>query len=320
MTAIAGNSLLALSRAISAEIGPFAVFTTTSNGADATHAVSTAMKDSEAPTGRYAGYYLNTPSSTLLGEQRVKRNGFTAATGDFTTASTFASTPQTGTEMELRGTMPHTDRDGLTGIRTCVNRALRKLWIRYRYPLTAVDGQSEYDLGALWWASRKRFLRLIDPDPGGNGHPPIATQSWDVVQSGETWTLELASAQYPSGDTFWLEVEAPANARLYISGAWANQSTPTAGLVLDADACLGQWNVVYQCALYECMRALSVQAGGARKAYWLNELEKPGGQAHIVGLIKEFEADQDSVTLGEGPHNNPAGWSSVVGDHGFWGR
>jgi hypothetical protein len=211
-----------------------------------------------------------------------------------------------GVTVELHGTLPRIDQDGLISLRTCINRMLRKLWTTYRFPFTAVDAQTSYDLGSLFWASRHRFKRLIDPDPGGSGHPPIASQGWDVVPNGEIWTLELGAA-YPAGTTFWLECEIPLNYRLYLAGAWANQASPVAGLTLDADACLGQWEHVFACALYECMQALSVQAGGARKAYWQNEVMKPGGQRDIVSSIKLYQMDEEDSTLGEGPTNSPSG-------------
>lgn len=315
--AVSGNTLLNLGKALARELGPYAEFTATSTSGSNDLVISTALADSEAATERYGGYYLYAHSGGPAGQQqRVKRAGFTGATGTFQTATAFANTPPESALWSLLGVMPWISQDGLLGIREAINRALRKLWIRYRRPFTAVAGQTEYDM-TMWYASRRRFLRLIDPDPGSNGHSPISQQSWDVVQNGEVWTLQLASAQYEAGDTFWLEMEIPANARLYISGAWADQSSPVAGLVIDADACLGDFNTVFQCSLYECFVALAVQAAGARKSYWRERLEE---QRTVVSMIKLFDMDGDSVTIGEGPHNNPGGWQSVVGDHGFFSR
>jgi hypothetical protein len=304
MVSVAGNTLLALSRAVSGELGSFKVFTTTSAGADATHAVSLAMRDSEAPTEKYGGWYLNTASASLLGERRVKRGGFNGTTGDFTVARPFEATPQTGAELELRGVMPHTDEDGLVGVRTCINRAIRKLWTVFRFPITSTGAAVvSYDLGSLFWASRSRFLRLLDPDPGANGHSIPSGTGWDVTQNADTWTLELGSG-FASGDIFYLEAEVPLNYRLYLSAAWANQSSPTAGLTLDADACLGSFNDVFQCALYECMKQLAVQAGGNRKAYWTGRAAE---QRAVVAAIKLYLLDEVETSLGEGPSAGSTG-------------
>jgi hypothetical protein len=302
MVAIAGNTLLALSRAVSAELGSFHVFTTTSAGADATHVVSTAMRDSEAPVEKYGGFYLNTSTDVALGESRIKRNGFTGSTGDFVVARPYPSTPQNAYVIEMRGTMPHTDQDGLTGVRSCINRAIRKLWIRYDRPFTGVSGQLVYDMGALFWATRRRFIRLLEPDPSGLGRRIVSSQPWDIVQSAETWSLELGSG-FGTGQTFWLVVEMPTNARLYLSAAWANQSSATAGMTLDGDACLGTWNEVFQCSLYECMKQLAVQAGGTRKAYWAGRASE---QRTVVSSIKLYQMNDDGETLGEGPTNGPS--------------
>jgi hypothetical protein len=314
MVSISGNSLQALAQACAAELGPFAAFGATSNSGAANLVVASSQIDTEAPVEKYAGYYLFSVSGTNAGQQgRVKRNGFTGASGTFTVAANFTGTPQSGDVWELHGVIPRVNQDGLIGLRTCVNRALRKLWMRYWVPFTGVSGQTSYDLGALWWAHRSRFIRLMDPDPAGTGHPPVATQAWDVVQNADTWTLQLGEG-YATGETFWLVVECPTNYRLYISGAWANQSSPTAGMVAEADACLGSWNDVFQCCLYECMKQLTVQAGGNRKAYWEGRL---AAQANIVSQINLYSLNDDGVALGEGPTNSPD-LSSNRGAKSWW--
>lgn len=316
MTAVAGNTLGDLARECAREIGPFTPFTSSQDSVAANTVIAASLADSEAEPEKYGGWYLyQNAGGTLAGQQqRVKKDGFDGATGSLTTAANYTGNPQNLTPWSLLGVMPWTDQDGLTGLRTCINRMARKLWVRYRYPFTGVSGQTVYDLGAAWWMSRKRVVRLLDPDPGGTGHPPVAGQGWDVVQSGEAWELQLG-AGYKTGDVFWLLVEMPLNARLYLSGAWAMQSSPTAGLVLDTDACLGQWNDVFQCSLYEVYAALAIQAGGARKAYWA---EKRVEQANVVAQIKLFAMDEGDATLGEGPTDAPGSWSDVVGDKGWW--
>ena len=313
MVSIVGNTLSQLVTAIAGELGPAQQFTATASSVNETTVVSSAMADSEAPTEKFGGYYLYALTGGPAGqERRVKRNGFTGASGTFTVATAYANTPPDEGQWLLGGTMPVIDQDGLTGIRTCINRAIRKLWYRHWYPFTAVASQDEYDLGALWWATRSRFVRLMDPDLGGTGHPIPATQSWDVIQNADTWTLQLTAA-YPADETFWLIVEAPTNFRLKQTGTWTNQASPVAGLSSLDDACLGEFNHVVQCSLYECFKQLALQAGGNRKSYWAGRVNE---QRVIVSAIKGYMLDDDGRTMGEGPTNAVAG--HAVGDRGFF--
>lgn len=304
MVSISGNTLVQLVGAIAPELGPYQQFMATATSGANDLVISSDMADSEAPPEKYGGYYLYANSGGPAGQQqRVKRNGFTGSTGTFQTAKAYANTPPVQSLWTLLGTMPWIDQDGLTGIRTCINRALRKLWIRYHHPIASTGPSvTEYDLGALWWAKRERFLRLLDPDPSGTGHPVPSATAWDVVQNADVWTLQLGSG-FAAGKTFFLVCEVPANYRLKLSGTWSNQSSPTAGLVADADACLGDWNHVVQCSLYECFKQLAVQAGGARKAYWTGRAAE---QRAVVAALKAYQLADDGEALGEGPTNAPA--------------
>lgn len=320
MVAIAGNSLLDLGIALAAELGNYFQMALTTTAASQTQFVSTQMIDSEAPAERYGGWYAYSHGPSVKGEQhRVTKAGFTGSSGTFVTNGSYSANPASGTSISLLGTIPWINQDGLIGIRECVNRALRKLWIRYRLPITSTGATvNSYDLGAYWWASRDRFLRLWDPDPGSSGHSVPSSTAWKVVQNGEVWTLELGTG-FPTGDIFFLEVEAPGASRLYSAqtSLWTQQSSPRAGLSADGDACLGNWNTVFQCALYECMRALAKQAGGARKAYWAEELVQQG---KVVSAIKAYQMDDDDWVPNADQSVAPGSWNSVVGDHGFWSR
>jgi hypothetical protein len=190
--------------------------------------------------------------------------------------------------MSLLGTIPMISQDGLLGLRECINRALRKLWVRYRLPLVSTGPNVlSYDLGARWWMAKTRVIRLLGP-AGADGQAAPAGIRYDVVQNGELWTLELGSG-FPTGAVFWLDVEAPANSRLYTgsTGVWTDQASPTAGLTFDQDAVVGDANALFQACLYETIKALAVQAGGSRKAYWR---EREAEQRVIVSAIKLYGA------------------------------
>lgn len=317
MVSIVGNTLTQLATACAQEIGPCQPFTALAGSAGATQIIS-GLFDGEAPVEKFGGYYVynvaDSAPNSLLGEQgRVTRGGYNGAASALTLATNLSATPHVGASWLLLGTMPVLDQDGLVGIRTCVNRAIRKFWTIYRYPITSTGSTVlSYDLGSLFWASKDRFRRLLDPDDAATGHNAPSSTSWQIVESADVWTLQLGSG-FPTGDIFYLECEVPLNYRLYLNGAWANQSSPTAGLVLGADACLGEWDHVFQCSLYECMKQLAIQAGGNRKAHWAGRVAE---QRAVVSAIKLYQADAVEMSLGEGPEEWPG--ASGVGDRGFF--
>lgn len=311
LASVAGTTLAELIRAIGEELGRFESFTSTSTSSSTSQVVSTQTADSEAVTSKYGGHYLYAPSGALAGEQRrIQKRGFTGSTGTYATVGGFSAIPQNGQAWYRLGSMPAVQADGLLGIREAVNRMLRKLWVVDRYPFTATASDIEVELGSLWWATRKRFRRLIAPAGSSLAHPYSGDQPWSIRQDGELWYLELSDG-FTTGETYWLEMEMPANARLYSGGAWGYTSSPSAGLVNPTDRCLGEWNALFQCGLLEAMEALAVQAGGARKAYWRHELDKPGGQRDTVAALKMYDLDGVETVLGEG-QTDAAGTNGIA--------
>ena len=303
MVSIAGSTLLQIVTAVAQEIGPCQPFTTSATGGAANLVVAERFADTEAPIEKYGGFYLYSTVGNMIGEEnRIKRGGFNGGTATFTTARNFTSTPTNPSQFLLLGTMPILDQDGLVGIRTCVNRAIRKLWIIDKIDIAATSGVYEYDLAAYPWMAKQRVKRLLDPDPGASGHQVPASQGWQVVQNADLWTLELGSG-YATGQTFSLVVERPANSRLYLNGAWADQASPTAGLALGADACLGEFEHVFQCSLYETMKQLALQAGGSRKSYWQ---QRTAEQRVVVSAIKLYEVESVEQSLGDGQEEAPS--------------
>lgn len=314
MVSVAGNTLGALAPAILGELGPLLQFTASATSGADNLVVAASQIDTEAPVEKYGGWYLFGTGGNVAGLQgRVRRNGFTGATGTFALAASFTTTPLINATWEGSGTMPRLDQDGLTGVRTCINRALRKLWVEDRIDIAATTGVNEYDLASYWWATKRRFKRLYGPDPGSSGHALPSDRDWEVVRDGDLWVLKLGSG-YATGETFSLLVERPANSRIKVGGTWTDQASPTAGLSAEADACLGEWNAVYQCCLYECMKQLVVQAGGARKAYWATRAQE---QRAIVSAIKLYDLDDIEGSMGEGP-SEAGGDSWLDPSKGLW--
>lgn len=309
-------------RAILRRLGNFQEFAASGASSGTNSVVAASTADSEAVASKFGGQYLYAPSGVLAGEQRrIQRRGFTGASGTYATTGGYPTTPQSGQAWWRCGTIPAVEADGLLGVREACNRMLTKLWVVDRYPLTYEDGVVTYELGALWWATRSRFKRLIAPAIGPLDHPYPGDQPWDIRQDGELWYLELHCG-FRDGDTFWLEVEMPANARLYTAAnGWAYTTSPSAGLVLPSDACLGEFNALYQCGLLEAMEALAVQAGGARKAFWRHEIDKPGGQRETVGVLKAYDLEGVELALGEGKTaaagTNGPGWDGPKSWRGF---
>lgn len=312
LATVVGTTAADLWRAIARRVGRFEEFSATAAGTSTSQVVSSATADSEAVASKYGGHYLYAPSGVLAGQQRrITKRGFTGSTGTYTTVGGFGSVPQNGQAWWRLGTIPVIEADGLRGIRECCNAMLAKLWVVDRYPFTATSSDIEVELGALWWATKRRFKRLIAPAGDSLSHPYSGDQTWSIRQDGELWYLELSDG-FQTDETYWLEMEMPANARLYSNGAWAYTTSPSAGMTAPTDRCLGEWNALFQCALYETMEALAVQAGGARKSYWRHEIDKPGGQRDVVAALKVYDLEGVSTVLGEG-QTDAAGTNGVRG-------
>lgn len=327
MVALVGNSRGALVEAVARAIGN-ATMGTPSNPLKTT-AISpnnltlklAGLADSEARPSKYGGQYAYLRDGVYAGQQmRISRTGFNGSTGDVTLATPYNTSGgvmvQANTQVAILGTMPWIAQDGLQGMADCLDVGIRKYWIEREYPIVSVaDDETTYDLGALWWARRDRFLQLLDPHPDGVSAAIMAKQSWDVVANGENWYLQLASG-YPAGSTFWLKVLSPLNSRMYKTGAWAEQASPTAGLVLDADAVLGEWSNLYEILLYEVFCQMAIQAGGARKSYWNNRRLE---QKSIVAIIKNFYMEGPEAGLASaGPTVGPGSWADAWGTKGLF--
>ena len=321
MVAVAGNSLLNLGREIGHTIGPYQELVTSAISSSANNLKISSLIDTEAPPGRYGGYYAFLQSGQYIGQQaRVAKNGFAKATGDFTLATLFNESGgvhvAAGVSVDLMGTMPWIDQDGLTGMRTCINRMMQKFWVRHKLPIVSTgDTDRVYDLGAFWWARRDRFLALYDPHDGGSAEALPSSFGWDIKQDGENWVLYI-DGSYPVAKTFYLECFRPLNSRLFkgTPGAWLEQASPRAGLDLVTDACLGDWSIVLTLSLYEVYMQMARQAGGARKSYWRGmEL----GLKPDVSVIRGYFADQQTG-LASGPSSGPSTWASAWGTKGLF--
>lgn len=320
MVDASGNTLEQLARALAQTLGPYSETVTAADSPSATvlRLGTNPMIDSEAPPERYGGHYAYIASGTYQGQQcRVRRDGYNGATGDLTLANPVNTlggyNVQSGTHVELHGTMPRIDQDGLASLRTCINRAISKLWVVDRITMAATSGILIYELGGYWWMQKRRVKRLYDPSPAGQ-LAMVAGQGWEVRQDGPLWLLELG-AGYPTGQTFSLEVERPLNSRLRYSGVWGDQASPTAGLQADTDACLGEWNAVYQCCLYECYQQLAVQAGGAAKTRFAT---KAAEQRVVVSTIGLWDAEGVDPAAPGGGASGVSSWTTAIGMKGLF--
>lgn len=318
MPPIKGNVLGDLARTIAAEIGPYQLASVSQGAGDASHVFLAGTIDTEAPADRHSGEYLYSHGPSVVGQQqRIARGGFLPGVGYYTLVGSFTAQILPGTPVSLLGTMPWIDQDGLTGLRTCINRSLRTRWVVDRYPITSLGPTVDaYDLGALWWMTERRARRLYGPAPPGTGHPEVAATSWRVRQDGETWVLELGSG-FPTGEVFFLECEQPASARLYdaATAIWAYTAGPTVGMTSDGDACLGAWNDAYQTALYEVFRQLAIQAGGTRKTYWRDRAQT---QRLVCSSIALWNRDSVAEVAGETAGLGGDRWGAHWGTKGLF--
>lgn len=152
------------------------------------------------------------PSATgTLPRETSRWSAINPLTGRLTVAPAFSAAVPSGTPFELFGALPPEDAHGSVGIRTCINRALRKLWREWFSFVSLIpdfdmeaSGTSDA-LGTLWTAgtnsqvdkvtlenvviSGKRVLRLRDT-------PASATSAWTnpremQVVPGETYVIAV---------------------------------------------------------------------------------------------------------------------------------
>lgn len=263
-------------------------FTTTSAGTTTT-LISTEFAGLGSATAMDQQWILPT-SGANLGEQRhVKaRAALDTSTNTLTVATAAGSSYASGITFLMSRRFPFFKAPPVAvGLRELVNAALRRLWAEDRISVSGVSGQKRYTLDQTtypWLSDPARILHFEKPVSDADEIPERFTGPWSMTVDGETVYLNFPGAPWKSGESFVMVVHRPANSRLRISSAWADQSSEIAGLTLVTESALAtvrDVTIVGQALAY---RALARKAPGEEATEW-NRLAK-----HWAGVASRLKA------------------------------
>ncbi|MGH2362435.1 MAG: hypothetical protein ACRDGM_18075 [bacterium] len=267
-------SLKEYRRAIAGELDRFDVRTTTSQGTNTTLVSSDLAEGTDLSPTALTQVWVHITSGAQLGASRqVTYAGLDAATGTLTVTPAFAGVIASGVEFELHWNMPAIRTRGIAGIRECVNRALRKMWTRDWLPIIGVTAQQKYPMqGTYPWLRRQdQIVSLREYASNPLDLNLVSGRSFDLVVQGETVLLYVPST-FNTGETFYLEVNRPANSRLRQAGVWTDQLALDAGLSIDTDEALPELNHVMAFGLCEMYLELIKRAPAEQVAVYRDQL------------------------------------------------
>ena len=269
------------------DLGEQQTFTSTALSVDGVTVTSSALIGSSVGSDRYAHYHLYALDGALVGQQRlVTRGGFAPTTGALTLSRAFGSNPASGVNWALIDKRFGVIRqDKKPGMRDFINRALRELAVEDTITITAVADQLRYSLptSTNWWIHEPgRMLRVVSIPANANEQERTLDVIDAFINDGETPILQLTRA-FAAGETFGLKVKRPANSRLKISGTWTDQSSPRAGLTLDAEEALAPITDVVTVALAHAYNALEngVTLAGNQEV-WDRKVKEQENRAAIL--------------------------------------
>jgi hypothetical protein len=221
-------------------------------------------------------------------------NALNLTSGELMVAPAFSEQIASGVDVEVHRLLPPDDDDGWTGLRTCVNDALRECWTPARLSITGVEGQPSYSLAAYEdWLDTDAVLELRRQALDSTLNA-FATGSFDTVRSADSLTLQV-SPTLPGADASTLEVFRPADTWIKVGGVWA---TSTTGLVNDSDEMLLNPDLVVTVALAHAYAALASGPEGSR---YDSLAQKARLKANIA---KEMQLDHRQRRVGTGLYSS----------------
>jgi hypothetical protein len=314
------RTLRGLRRALfrSGKLGRYQLVTTsaTPTGGDAARTlVSDELVDFDKSANAYDGVYAFLADGALVGQQRRASKGqFTNSTGTLLLARPFSGTVESGTVVELCFRLPAIAADGVSGIRECLNQALRVLPIPDRLTFTASDAnQLHYDTDDYPWLLRGERLGAVYQVPSAatdNPSPWPGAISWRADASAPQ--LEL---RYPFnvGDTFQVLVARPAATWIRSGGTFGES---TVGLVDDDDAVYLEPTIVIEAALAYAYGTLAELTSGDERNNWA---EKAARQHHKAARLKADLLDE-ILRLSDQQETAPSRITTVVRPRSWGGR
>lgn len=261
-TAPARRSLQNFRRLLAQKVNSFSLVTTSSAGnAAGTSIIATRLANSTSEN-RYKHAWVMAVDGTRAGEVRRVRaeDALNLTTGELTIGPPFSGQILSGVNVEIHRLLPPEDDDGWTGLRTCINDALRELWTPQRVSITGVEGQPSYSLSTYEeWLDPDAVLELRRQALDSTVNP-MAGGTFDPVRNADSLTLQV-SPTLPNGDASTLEVFRPLDTYIKVGGVWAASTT---GLVNDSDEAIVNPDLLRIVALVHVYEALANGPDGSR--------------------------------------------------------
>lgn len=275
--------------------------------------IASGQIDTETSTyNKYAGAWIRclaAGSATDAGnvglQRRIKKSGFDGASGTIYVNRPFAATPQSGSAFEIYWNIPGIkDDDGTDGYREIINEALRWMTFQDWISISATPTNPKYALDTTtypWLDEPDRIVQergrvtIWNPYPNTGDRRERAGISGELFTDAETLTLQLRGGNYSAGESFEIETRRPANSRLKLSGTWADQTSPMAGLILDADMARPSINDIVLVAREIVFAKLIKTALGDETRYW--EVRRAKAESKAAPL-KFFRANNNDPKPG----------------------
>lgn len=220
--------------------------------------------------------------------RRVGQDALNPSTGALTLSVALPATPAIGDEVEIHRLLPPRRSEGRTGLRECVNLALRELWFPDRVALNGVANQPSYSdlFTANDWADPEAVLELYGPrwDPSLNRVP---WPSWGLLRDADLSALEVGPV-FGAGEVAQVQMTRPGDTLVKRwtggPGGPGDRASPATqawtavsdGLLYDTDETLFQPNLVVAVALPHVLMAIG---HGDDRAHWLNLAQQQRRQA-----------------------------------------
>jgi hypothetical protein len=237
------------------------VLTTSAGNASGTSVIATRLANA-TDANRYRHAWVMPVDGTRVGEIRRVRaeDALNLTSGELMIAPAFSGQVASGVNVEIHRLLPPDDDDGWTGLRSCINAALREMWTSQRVSITGVGSQPSYSLSTYEeWLDADAVLELRQAalDPTTN---PVVTGTFDPVRNADSLTLQI-SPTLPDGDASTLEVYRPLDTYIKVGGVWAASTT---GLVNDSDEALFNVDLLLTVALVHAYESLANGPDGGR--------------------------------------------------------
>lgn len=286
------RSLQNIRRILARMTHSLSLVTTTTNGAvGGTSIIATRLANS-VDSNRYKHSWVMPVLGARAGEIRRVRidDALSLGTGELQVAPAYSGQVLTAIDVEIHRLLPPDDDDGWTGLRSCINNALREMWTPHRLSITGVTGQPSYSLSAYEeWLDPEAVLELrrqalsssLNSFPAG---------TFDSVRDADSLTLQVAPT-LPGSDASTLEVFRPLDTWIKVGGVWG---ASTVGLVNDSDEALVNPDLVVAVALAHVYEALASGPDGARYD------DKARKQRLKANVVKEMHLDHRQRRTGSG--------------------